>query len=76
MKKVFEESFSTFGMISKPILSTMIWDPHNTVIFTDSLKKSDLKFVPDQEKLHEVIMCTEITGCTDRGSSFHLRKDI
>ena len=55
----------------------MIWDPKKRVKFTNSLKKCDLNFDPDQEKLHE---CSKyvyrITGCTDRGSSFHVRKYI
>ena len=53
MKKVYEESFSSTGKISKPILSLMMWGPQNDVKFTNSVKKCDLKFDPDQEKLHE-----------------------
>jgi hypothetical protein len=40
-------------MLSKPILSLMMWGPQNTVKFANSLKNCDFKFDPDQEKLHE-----------------------
>ena len=76
-KKKDEESFFSFPMISKQKLYYDDLGPKKKVKFTNSLKKCDLNFDPDQEKLHE---CSKyvyrITGCTDRGSSFHLRKDI
>ena len=53
MKKIYEESYSFFGKLTKPILSLMMWGPQSSLKFQESSNRCDLKFDPDDKNIHE-----------------------